>query len=338
MIKAAVFDVGRTLMEYIDMPNSWKDYYPAAIRNIRDSLGLDVNEQELERSLEIFTSYSPRVNYREVDYTPKHIFADVISEWRCKPELSKVISAFFDSMKLKAYIYPETIDLLKNLRRYKLKVGALTDVATGMPDELHKSYFAQLLPLFDIYVSSVSCGFRKPNPRGLEIISKELDVDADEIIMIGDEPKDIETAKRFGCRSVLIDRTSAGCHPDYGQDYTITNLEQLKAIIMNINIDFNQVTPCGGNCRHCRCYKTGECCGCLANGGRCVSMWQNGCRIFLCCAEHNVSFCGLCPEFPCGWLADNLARWDLNGVSRIKEVTHEYFSRQQKGGAAEHKP
>lgn len=108
VIKAAVFDVGRTLMEYVDMPNSWKDYYPAAIRNIRDSLGLDVSEEELDRSLEIFTSYSPRVNYREVDYTPEHIFADVISGWRCRPELSKVISAFFDSMKLKAYIYPES--------------------------------------------------------------------------------------------------------------------------------------------------------------------------------------------------------------------------------------
>ena len=134
MIKAAVFDVGRTLMEYVDMPNSWKDYYPAAIRNVRDSLGLDVNDKELDRALEIFTSYSPRVNYREVDYTPEHIFADVISEWRCKPELSKVISAFFDSMKLKARIYPETVSLLKNLHRHRVKIGVLTDVATGMRD------------------------------------------------------------------------------------------------------------------------------------------------------------------------------------------------------------
>ena len=54
MIKAAVFDVGRTLMEYVDMPNSWKDYYPAAIRNVRDSLGLDVNDKELDRALEIY--------------------------------------------------------------------------------------------------------------------------------------------------------------------------------------------------------------------------------------------------------------------------------------------
>ena len=328
MITAAVFDVGRTLMEYVDMPNSWKDYYPAAIRNVRDSLGLDVNDKELDRALEIFTSYSPRVNYREVDYTPEHIFADVISEWRCKPELSKVISAFFDSMKLKARIYPETVSLLKNLHRHRVKIGVLTDVATGMPDELHKSYFSELLPYFDCYVSSVSCGYRKPNPHGLGIIAHELEVTSDEMIMIGDEPKDIEVAKRFGCKSVLIDRNSDGNHPDYGQDYTICNLDQLRYVFIKANVDFNRLTPCGGDCRHCPCYKTGECSGCLVTGGIFVSYWQNCCRICPCCKEHNVKFCGLCPEFPCDWLSDNLAKWDKDGIFRMGELAREYRLRQ----------
>ncbi len=237
MIKAAVFDVGRTLMEYVDMPNSWKDYYPAAIQNIRDSLGLDVSDEELSRSLDIFTSYSPRVNYREVDYTPERIFADVISGWRCKPELSKVISAFFGSMKLKAYIYPESKKVLDDLRRRGVKTAALTDVATGMPDELHKSYFSELLPYLDMYVSSVSCGFRKPNPHGLEMISCKLGVLPAEMLMIGDEQKDIEVAKRFECRSALIDRSSE--ENDFGQDYTVADLEQLRQLIICINTDFS---------------------------------------------------------------------------------------------------
>ena len=238
MIKAAVFDVGRTLMEYVDMPNSWKDYYPAAIRNIRDNLGLDVSEEELAASLEVFTSYSPRVNYREIDYTPEHIFADVISGWRCKPELSKVISAFFESMKLKALIYPESKEVLEGLRRCEVKTAALTDVATGMPGELHKSYFSELLPYLDLYVSSVSCGYRKPNPHGLEIIAAEFSLTPDEMLMIGDEPKDITVGKRFGCRSVLIDRDlkeNGGACGDFGQDYTVCDLKQLYELVERLN-------------------------------------------------------------------------------------------------------
>lgn len=325
VIKAAVFDVGRTLMEYVDMPNSWKDYYPAAIRNIRDSLGLDVSEEELDRSLEIFTSYSPRVNYREVDYTPEHIFADVISGWRCRPELSKVISAFFDSMKLKAYIYPESKKVLEDLRHRGVKTAALTDVATGMPDELHKSYFSELLPDLDMYVSSVSCGYRKPNPRGLEMISRELGASPEEMLMIGDEPKDIEVAKRFGCKSVLIDRNKEGL--DYGQDHTVINLEQLRQLIICINVDFCRLTPCGSDCRRCRFHKLGECMGCLKSEGKCVSLWHNGCKIFACCSEHEVSFCGLCPEFPCKWLSDNMSKWDKYGIFRLGELKKELESR-----------
>lgn len=328
MIKAAVFDVGRTLMEYVDMPNSWKDYYPAAIRNVRDSLGLDVNDKELDRALEIFTSYSPRVNYREVDYTPEHIFADVISEWRCKPELSKVISAFFDSMKLKARIYPEAKRALEDLRRRGVKTAALTDVATGMPDELHKSYFSELLPDLDMYVSSVSCGFRKPNPRGLEIISQKFGTAPDEMIMIGDEPKDIETAKRFGCHSVLIDRNGEGAQ--YGQDYTVANIEQLRQLIICINVDFSQLTPCGSDCRRCRFHLFGECLGCLKSEGKCVSLWHNGCKIYSCCVEHGVRFCGLCPEFPCKWLQDNMGKWDKYGIFKLVELKRELLTRNNR--------
>lgn len=98
-----------------------------------------------------------------------------------------------------------------------------------MPDELHKSYFLELLPYFDMYVSSISCGYRKPNPKGLSDIAEEFGVDAYEMIMIGDEEKDIKTAKRFGCKAVLIDRRNRNAY--FGQDYTVTDLNVLWEII-----------------------------------------------------------------------------------------------------------
>ena len=55
--------------------------------------------------------------------------------------------------------------------------------------------------------------------------------------------------------------------------------------------EFSTVTPCGGNCGDCKHFGT-ECEGCLANGGKCVHMWENGCRVCKCCDEHGVRFCG----------------------------------------------
>ena len=226
-----VFDIGGTLMEYRNMPNVWLEFYQGAFEHVRKTLCPSLSDEEVAVSLDILRSYNPKVKYREIDYTPEKIFGDVTKDWKKEFELSQVIDAFFSSMKLTPYTYPETVSVLEMLKRVGHRIATLTDVATGMPDEMHKSYFTELLPYFDLYVSSVSCGYRKPNPKGLQDIAEHFGAAADDMIFIGDEQKDIVTAKRFGCRSVLIDRK--GLNADLGQDYTVFDLTGLLEIICN---------------------------------------------------------------------------------------------------------
>lgn len=221
-MKAIVFDIGGTLMEYKNMPLSWLDFYKDGFRYVRNELSLNITENDIDKSFEVLKSYNPRINPREVDVTPEVIFSEATAHWQGEFELSDIINKFYESMNLTAYIYPETIDFLDKLKAEGYKIAALTDVAIGMPDELHKSYFSELLPYFDMYVSSISCGYRKPNPKGLSDIAKEFGVATSEMIMIGDEEKDIKTAKRFGCKSILIDRRDRNA--DFGQDYTVMDL------------------------------------------------------------------------------------------------------------------
>ena len=228
-MKVIVFDIGGTLMEYKNMPLSWLDFYKDGFRYVRSELSLTITENDIDKSFEVLKSYNPRINPREVDVTPKVIFSEATAHWQGKFELSDVINKFYESMNLTAYIYPETLDFLDKLKAEGYKIAALTDVAIGMPDELHKSYFPELLPYFDMYVSSISCGYRKPNPKGLSDIAENFGVASSEMIMIGDEEKDIKTAKRFGCKSVLIDRRDRNV--DFGQDYTVTNLNGLWKVL-----------------------------------------------------------------------------------------------------------
>lgn len=228
-MKAIVFDIGRTLMEYRNMPNVWTEFYQSSFEYVRKELALNISEADIERSIEILRSYNPKINYREIDYSPETIFGEATAHWNCDYPLDKVINSFYSSLKLTAYIYEETIPVLKKLKSQGHIIAVLTDVATGMPDELHKSYFTELLPYFDMYVSSVSCGYRKPNPKGLNDIAERFGIFPDEMIYIGDEEKDINAAKRFGCRSVLIDRDKTGA--DFGQDLTIENLNELFEIL-----------------------------------------------------------------------------------------------------------
>ena len=228
-MKVIVFDIGGTLMEYKNMPLSWLDFYKDGFRYVCSELSLNITENDIDKSFEVLKSYNPRINPREVDVTPEVIFSEATAHWQGKFELSKVINKFYESMNLTAYIYPETLDFLDKLKAEGYKIAALTDVAIGMPDELHKSYFPELLPYFDMYVSSISCGYRKPNPKGLSDIAENFGVTSYEMIMIGDEEKDIKTAKRFGCKSVLIDRRDRNV--DFGHDYTVTNLNGLWEVL-----------------------------------------------------------------------------------------------------------
>lgn len=93
-------------------------------------------------------------------------------------------------------------------------------------------------------------------------------------------------------------------------------------------IDFEKITPCGENCDHCRFLSSGECKGCRETDGGCIKMWENGCRIFACCKEHNVHFCGICPEFPCDWLVGKIGEWNPQGIDNLR-VLAEQFRRQE---------
>ncbi len=221
-------------MEYRGMPNVWLEFYEEAFAYVNSKLNLKLSEAEINKSLEILRNYNPRVNYREKEYTPELIFTDVTKHWQGDFTLVDVISVFFASMKLTPYIYDETADVLESLRADGYKVATLTDVATGMPDELHKSYFTELMPYFDLYVSSSSCGYRKPDPKGLKDIAEHFGVTASDMIFIGDEEKDIVTAKRFGCVSVLIDRY--GKSGSFNQDVTVKDLKEFLSYIRKVNL------------------------------------------------------------------------------------------------------
>ena len=118
------------------------------------------------------------------------------------------------------------------MRDRGIKIATLTDVATGMPDELHKSYFPELMPFFDLYVSSTSCRYRKPNIKGLCDIAVYFGIKPDEMIFIGDERKDVLVANDFGCTSVYIDRYNN--NRDFGQKFTVKDLNGFYDIVTKL--------------------------------------------------------------------------------------------------------
>lgn len=205
MVKAIVFDLGGTLMEYSGMPLNWSDYYITGFEKVNETLELNLSENELYKAVEILKSYNPRISKRENEIEPKIIFSDAIVNWKNKPDVNKVIDIFFEGLDLKANIYDYTVVLLKKCKSAGYKIACLTDLPNGMPDNLFKCAIKEIIEYFDLYVSSQSCGVRKPNKSGLKSIASIFNISESDILYIGDEEKDFLTAKNAGCGFIYIE-------------------------------------------------------------------------------------------------------------------------------------
>ncbi len=217
-MKAVVFDIGGTLMEYNGMPYSWVNYYKKSFNSVSKKYQCDVSETEIDRSVEILKSYNPRLNYREKEYTPQYIFSHAIKEWNLNFPIDEFIYSFFEELHLIPIIYKETVPSIIKLKEKNYKIATLTDLPAAMPDEFFRRDIIDLLQYFDLYVSSLSCGYRKPNPYGLNYIAKELKIKTNELLFVGDEEKDRKTAENAGCKFIKIIRNKGE------ENYTLSDL------------------------------------------------------------------------------------------------------------------
>lgn len=204
MQKVIVFDLGGTLMEYKGMPLNWCDYYYKGFGKVKDTYGLELSEIELQKATEILKSYNPRISGRELEIAPVIIFSECIANWKNKPNIENVIDAFFEGLSLSAEVSDFSVALLHKCKSHGCKIACLTDLPNGMPDSMFKKVIAEIIDLFDLYVSSQSCGVRKPNKEGLLLIARTFDVDVSELLFIGDEEKDYMTALNAGCNFMYI--------------------------------------------------------------------------------------------------------------------------------------
>ena len=225
-MKVIVFDLGGTLMEFVNMPPSWIDYYRQGFEAVAKSLNSNILDSDIALSAEIMKTYNPRVNYREIEYTPEFIFEKCLEHWNTDINPDNAIKIFFDSFGLNTIIYDDSIEMLEHLKAEGYKICALTDIPSAMPDEYFRRLIPDLLEHIDYYVSSQSCGYRKPNIHGMELIANQYDTELDSLIFVGDEEKDKRLAEKIGCTFYLIDRKNKNHYAD------IHNMEDLKKLII----------------------------------------------------------------------------------------------------------
>jgi putative hydrolase of the HAD superfamily len=228
-VRAFVFDLGDTLVEYEGLPLSWVDYYPPALARLAAFLGADPDAAQIEGGCALLRGFNTRLHPRVDEVAFSRILAALCGSWSVPPpgDEAGAARAFFSVFRQRLRCFPDSRPALVALRAAGAKIGVFTDVPYGMPrslvlEDIRESGLDGLLALV---VTSGEVGQRKPAPATLASVAGQLGFGPGDLAHVGNERKDVTVAKVFGCRAILVDRTDS--NPAWGQDETIASLMEL---------------------------------------------------------------------------------------------------------------
>ena len=228
-VKAVSFDIGHTLVRY-NNPLNWKSLYEPALRQVMERCRINLTDERMKAAVAILTKYNTRENPRENEVRSDSIFKEICDAWeQPDPQLDLAKEAFYGFFQTDAVCYDDVVETLRYLRSVGMKVGALTDVAYGMDNSFSLQDIASIRQYFDMVLTSIDVGFRKPNKTGFMMLLRAFGISPSQMIYVGDEAKDIVGANSLGIVSVLISR-NGGC-PNWGQKFTIQSLLDIYELL-----------------------------------------------------------------------------------------------------------
>jgi len=229
MIKAVSFDIGHTLVSYNNLLN-WNSLYEPALRSVFEKCSINLSDRGITMATAILSKYNTRENPREIEVTSETIFNEILDVWeQPRDRLDIAREAFYGFFQADTVCYDDVIPTLRYLRLAGVKIGALTDVAYGMDNSFSLRDISTIHQYFDLILTSVDVGYRKPNTMGFSMLLETFDIPPSQMIYVGDEQKDIVGANSIGIVSVLIDRNNVS--PNWGQKHTVHTLSDICCLI-----------------------------------------------------------------------------------------------------------
>jgi len=215
MIKAVLFDLDNTLIDFMKMK---KSCIKAATTAMIDS-GLKMSEEEIEKKLfqlyekygieyeKIFQKFLKTINGK-VDYK---ILANGIVAYR------KVRTGYLEP-------YPGAENTLKTLKQKGLKLGIISDAPKI------QAWIRLASMKIDKYFDIVICTGKNKKPDSLPFKKalKQLRIRPEEALMVGDWPeRDILGARKVGMKTCFAKYGYIGTYTKTDADFEIGKIEDL---------------------------------------------------------------------------------------------------------------
>lgn len=225
MIKAVVFDLDNTLVDFMAMKRQAVD---ASIAAMQDA-GLRLPSEEIRSRIDEI--------YKLKGIEFQNVFDQLLFDEFSKIDykiLSSGVIAYRRAREAALVPYPHVIMTLMELMKLQLKLGVVSD-APGREAWLRLCYL-NLHHIFDAVVTFDDTGERKPAPGPFKKVLEKLGVKPAEALMIGDwAERDVVGAKQVGMKTVFARYGDTFGTVHSHADYDITDIAELVTIILKEN-------------------------------------------------------------------------------------------------------
>ncbi len=209
-LRAAVFDLGNTLMEFETRPFEELNRLGAesafnALDSRPKALDAGTFVARFEAEFKRVMSHSRATDCREFPLT--EIFPEVLRSFSlpvAAAEIRHLVRAHYAPIVNQVSLYSDTRQTLEFLKAQGLRLGLISN--TIWPEEFHREDLERygILHLFDAMTFSSTLGTAKPGPGIFQDSLSQLDLKPEEAFYVGDRIKvDVKGAQEVGMAGVL---------------------------------------------------------------------------------------------------------------------------------------
>jgi putative hydrolase of the HAD superfamily len=225
MIKAVIFDLDNTLLDFMKM----KEFaVKAAITGMQEA-GLDIDSDEAyDRIIEM---------YNEKGWENQQIFDLYLTEKIGHVDnklLAAGIVSYRRAREANLQVYPNVNNTLSQLMKMNIKLAIVSD-APGR-EAWMRLYYLNLHHIFDVVLTFDDTGARKPSPIPFKMALDKLNSSAENTLMIGDWPeRDVEGAKQLGIKTIFARYGDTFGTIESGADWDVDDIHQIVDIVSKLN-------------------------------------------------------------------------------------------------------
>ena len=227
MIKAIIFDLDNTLLDFMKM----KQFAVKAAITAMNEAGLNIDEDQAYK--DIFKLYESK------GWENQQVFDDFLIQNFGKVSnkiLAAGIVSYRRAREATLLVYPNVNKTLIELIKMGIQLAVVSDAPSR--EAWMRLYYLNLHHVFDPVLTYDDSGAHKPSPKPFEMALDILNVNSDEALMIGDWPdRDVVGASQIGMKTIFARYGDTFGTVDSGADWDVNDIYEVVNIVKDLNND-----------------------------------------------------------------------------------------------------